>query len=158
MNEYDFSRGGVEKYFRLIEHDLKLLDLLTEKYPSHLEKEDFSDWIVTTLFYIACIYLKALFRLYGEDIQIHYALKQQLYARKELFQIIKPYRHLEEASRDARYEGRVFSSDYIINRLYPKFKIVRDCVVELFNKNRIFNIPQVDPLPFLKRLKERAIS
>jgi len=43
MNEYDFSRGGVEKYFRLIEHDLKLLDLLTEKYSSHLEKEDFSD-------------------------------------------------------------------------------------------------------------------
>lgn len=144
---------SIKYYFELIEHDLKLLDLLTGKRPSHLEKEDFTDWIVTVLFYIACIYLKALFRLFGEDIQSHYALKQQLYNRPELLHIIKPYRHLEEASRDARYEGRTFPSDYIINRLYPKFKAVCDCVVDIFYKKGIKDIPAVGPLPLLKRLQ-----
>jgi hypothetical protein len=45
------------KYFDLITHDLKLFDLLTGKMPKHLAEEDFSDWHVTVLFYMACIYL-----------------------------------------------------------------------------------------------------
>lgn len=140
-------------YFKLIEHDLRLLELLTGKFPPSFEKEDFTDWIVTVLFYIACIYLKALFQFFGKNIQTHYALKEQLYDRAELFHIIKPYRHLEEASRDARYEGRTFPPEYIINRLYPKFRIVRDCVVEIFYKNGIRDIPAVEPLPLLRRLQ-----
>lgn len=146
---------GYEKYFRLIEHNLKLLDLFTFEPPSHLKKEDFSDWIVTILFYIACIYLKALFSFYGEEIQSHYALRQQLPREKELYKIIKPYRHLEEASRDARYEGRTFSCNYIIDRLYPKFVKVRDSVIEIFRKDKIATVPIVEPLPYLERLKDK---
>jgi len=141
----------IENYLSLIKHDLNLLDLLTGKLPAHLENEDFSDWEVTILFYINCIYLKAVCRLFGEDIQDHYSLRQIINTHNELTSIAKAYRHLEEDSRDARYEGRKFNKEYITKRLLPKFIQVRDCAVTIIKKNGITNAPSVDPTPFLTR-------
>jgi len=142
---------NINNYLDLIKHDLNLIDLLTGTRPNHLTKEDFSDWQVTTLFYIDCIYLKAVCRLFGEDIQDHHALRQIINTRAELWNIAKAYRHLEEDSRDARYEGRKFDKAYISTRLMPKFMQVRDCAVALIKKNGIDNVPSVDPTSFLNR-------
>src|SRR3989338_450638 len=126
--------SDVNKYLILIKHDLTLFDLLTGPLPAHVAKENFSDWQVTNLFYMACIFLKSACALFGEDVQDHFTLRRIINNRKELFSIAKNYRHLEEASRDARYEGRVFEKQYILDRLVPKFNSVRDCIVDLLTK------------------------
>lgn len=141
----------IKNYLQLITHNLKLLDLLTSTYPEHLKNEDFSDWKVTILFYMSCVYIKAVFCLFGIDIQDHYTLRQLINTRKELYPIAKPYRHIEEASRDARYEGRKFINQYTVERLLPKFNTVRDCANVLFKQHKIPDIPTIDAEPFLKR-------
>ncbi|MEK6647416.1 MAG: hypothetical protein AABY84_12170 [Candidatus Firestonebacteria bacterium] len=145
--------SNIPSYLKIIEHDFKLLDLLTGERPNHLKNEDFSDWEITIMYYITCIYLKAVCQLFDKDIQDHYTLKRQINTLPELIYISKSYRHLEEASRDARYEGRTFPHKYIIERLLPKFYSIRDCAVNLFKKYNISNIPEVDPQTFLKRLQ-----
>lgn len=141
----------IKNYLQLITHNSKLLDLLTSTYPEHLENEDFSDWKVTILFYMSCVYIKAVFCLFGIDIQDHYTLRQLINTRKELNLIAKPYRHIEEASRDARYEGRKFANQYIVERLLPKFNAVRDCANGLFKQHKILDIPTIDVEPFFKK-------
>lgn len=144
--------NSVKKYLDLIEHNLKLLDLLTGKRPNHLTKEDFSDWETTVLFYMACIYLKAVCCLFGQDVQDHYTLRQIINTRDDLYSVARPYRHLEEASRDARYEGRKFTHQYLIERLLPKFYAVRDCAASLLKQYNVSAIPNIDPEPLLRRL------
>jgi len=95
--------SNIKNYFELIEHDFKVLDLLTEEYPPNLKNEDFSDWIITLLYYISCIYIKAYFQSIGVNIQNHQALKEGISRSSKLYFIFIPYRKLEEASRDARY-------------------------------------------------------
>lgn len=143
--------SDVSKYLKLVERDLKLFDLLTGTLPNHLESEDFSDWQVTNLFYIACLFLKSVCVLFGEDVQDHFTLRKILNNRKELYSIARNYRHLEEASRDARYEGRVFEKTYILVRLVPKFNSVRDCVVSLLLGNGIQDVPKIEVENFLNR-------
>lgn len=65
-------------------------------------------------------------------------------ALKELWYIAKHYRHIEEASRDARYEGRKFSKEYIKERILPKFYKVRDCAVSIIKSKNISNVPVID--------------
>lgn len=139
------------KYLALVEHDLRFIDLITSKHPPHIENEDFSDWKVTLMFYVCCVYLKAVCVSFGENVQDHYSLRQILNSRPEIWSIAKHYRHIEEASRDARYEGRKFDQDYILNRLLPKFIKVRDQIVKVLKSKRVGNIPVADPEPFLRR-------
>ena len=146
--------SDVIRYISLIEHNTRLLDLLTGNLPKHLEKEDFSGWQVTTIFYISCIYIKAVCSLSNINIQDHYALRNEINANKDLLSISKFYRHIEEASRDARYEGRKFSKDFIINIILPKFNKVRDCAATIIRQKGILNIIGVDIKPFLNRLSD----
>lgn len=143
--------SDVERYLDLVQHDLNLLDLLTSSLPAHLSNEDFSDWQVTNLFYMACIFLKSACALIGEDVQDHFTLRQIINDREELRNIAKNYRHLEEASRDARYEGRVFDKNYILDRLVPKFNSVRDCVHGLLTQHNIQAISTVAVEGFFNR-------
>ena len=141
----------VQKYLNLITHDLRLFDLLTGKMPNHLMDEDFSDWQVTVLFYMACIYLKAACSFLGIDIQDHFTLRQVINNKEEFYSIARVYRHLEEASRDARYEGRKFEKSYIMNRLLPKFALVQNCMVSFLQQNNISNIPSIEVESLLNR-------
>jgi len=143
--------SNIKTYFELIEHDFKVLDLLTEEYPPNLKNEDFSDWIITLLYYMSCIYIKAYFQSIGVNIQNHQALKEEISRSSKLYFIFIPYRKLEEASRDARYEGRKFKYKDIINKYYPKLKSIHDLVIEIFNKEGIENVPRLNLLPLLKR-------
>ena len=113
--------SNIPSYLKIIEHDFKLLDLLTGERPNHLKNEDFSDWEITIMYYITCIYLKAVCQLFDKDIQDHYTLKRQINTLPELIYISKSYRHLEEASRDARYEGRTFLINILLKDYYLNF-------------------------------------
>ena len=140
------------KYLNLIEHNVKLLDLLTGNKPRHLENEDFSDWQVTVIFYISCIYIKALCSLSNINIQDHYALRNEINTNKDLLPISKFYRHIEEASRDARYEGRKFQKNFIVNTILPKFNRIRDCAIDLLRKKGITDVSGVNIESLLSRL------
>src|SRR5574341_1389160 len=109
--------SDINRYFHLIEHNVKLLDLLTGYRPKHLEKEDFSGWEVTVIFYIS-----------------------------------KFYRNIEEASKDARYEGKKFSKIFMINTILPKFNIIRDCIINIIKRKGVNTVVSVDIEPFLARL------
>lgn len=74
----------VNRYFNLIKHNVNLLDLLTGDRSKHLKDEDFSDWQVTVIFYISCIYMKTVCSLFDIDIQDHYTLHSMINTRKEL--------------------------------------------------------------------------
>lgn len=142
---------NIDKYLELIKHNSKLLDLITGSRPEHLTHEDFSDWQVTIIFYISCIYLKAVCLLHNIDIQDHHKLRETINTNqslKELWEIAKYYRHIKESSRDARYEGRKFKKEYLTGRLLKEFYIVRDCAVRIIKGKGIDNVPIVD-LSFL---------
>lgn len=142
----------IDSYFALIKHNVNLLDLLTSKqYPPHLTQEDFSDWCTTTIFYILCIYMKAVFTLMGKDVQDHYTLRQLINTTPELYAIAKYYRHIEEASRDARYEGKKYSKDYLVDRILLKFEKIRVCLEKILKNHKATNIPKIDIKSLLER-------
>ena len=70
-----------------------------------------TDWQVVLLYYVLCIEVKALGSCRGKELQDHYAIKQWLNSEADLLSIAKTYRKAEEWSRDARYEGRDFTTD-----------------------------------------------
>lgn len=122
------------RYIQLAEHDIRLLALISNQDRKQSGTlEDFSDWKVTIIFYISCILMKAVCSLWGEDIQNHYMLRRIINERPELYSIARDYRKLEEASRDARYEGRTFEPAFIVQRVIPKFNSIRDQVFLLLN-------------------------
>ncbi len=143
---------NVDRYINLIKHNINLLDLLSGQLPGHLSEEDFSDWCVTIIFYILCIYMKAVCALMGEDVQDHYTLRQLINTKPELYNIAKFYRHIEEDSRNARYEGKTYNREYLLNRILPKFNTVRDCAINIIKKHGIVNIPAMDIKIFLDRI------
>ena len=149
-----YLMSDTTKYLNLIEHNVKLLDLISGIRPDHLKDNDFSDWQGTIIFYMSCIYLKAVCVLFDEDVQDHYTLRQLINTRKEIYEdgITKHYRHIEEASRDARYEGRKFDKVYVENRILPKFYKVRDRAVKILKENNVNNIPETNIDFLLSRL------
>lgn len=132
----------VPPYLRLVEHDLEVLGLLS-KAAAH-DHKDVTDWQCTLLFYMACIYVKALGRLRNKDLQDHYQLKQWLNETPDLLSITKPYRKLEDSSRDARYEGRRFTRDEM-SRLLRWYSEVRDGLVRLLKAGGVTSVPVADP-------------
>ena len=149
-----YLMSDTTKYLNLIEHNLRLLDLISGTRPSHLKDDDFSDWQVTIIFYMSCIYLKAVCVLFDEDVQDHYTLRQMINTRKEIYEddIAKYYRHIEEASRDARYEGRRFDKASVENRILPKFYKVRDRAVKILKDNNVNDVPDTNIDFLLSRL------
>ena len=144
----------INQYFNLIQHNTKLLDLVTCNQVDHLLDEDFSDWQLTVIFYIACIYLKSSCFIIGIDVQDHASMRNILNTNKDLrsfWPVIKFYRHIEEASRDARYEGRKFTKEEFINKYIPKFNKVRDVAVNFIQKKNVSNVPVAEIEKFFKR-------
>ena len=128
----------------MVEHNLDVLRLLSESARRGTPATDVSDWKCTLLFYMACIYVKALGKLRNKDLQDHYDLRQWLNSTPDLILITRPYRKLEERSRDARYEGRRFSSVEMKDSL-RWFCEVRDRLSALLRAGGASPIPTIDP-------------
>ncbi|MDA0837812.1 MAG: hypothetical protein O3B01_13580 [Planctomycetota bacterium] len=135
----------VQKYLELLKHDLKVLRLLTDAAKSSNPPEDVSDWQVTLLFYLACIYVKAAAQLYGERFDDHISLRGWLNREQDMIAMTRDYRKLEEASRDARYEGRLFSPREIEQEQLSRFETVRDHVVDVLRGKGVTRITEIDP-------------
>jgi len=129
---------------KLIQHDLEVLATLSVASSRKSPPLDVSDWKCTLLFYMACIYMKALGRLRGRDLQDHYSIKQWINTDVALVTIAKSYRKLEERSRDARYEGRLYSRNEL-DQVYRWFCDVRDQISGLLKQGGVQDIPLIDP-------------
>jgi hypothetical protein len=134
------SSSDPSVYFKLIEHDRDELDLVSHKAPSGC---DTSDWQVTVLYYILCLYMKAFGKVCGRELQDHYSIKQWLNSESRLIPIARPYRKAEEWSRDARYEGRRFSSQEM-KRFLEWFQSVRQHVASLLSTAGVTGLPDID--------------
>jgi len=141
----------VEKYLKMVSHNFETLDFLTSAPPPNLKQIDFSDWQVTMIFYICCIYVKSVMGAAGIDIENHYSLRREITSHPDLKKIFNKYRKLEEASRDARYEGRKFEKRYILETILPRFFFIRDCVVEVLKKSGYTSVPVLNPTPLFQR-------
>ena len=139
----------VQKYLDLLKHDLRVLHLLTQAAKSEDPPEDVSDWQVTLLFYLACIHVKTVAHLYGQRFDDHISLRGWINSEADMFAMAGEYRKLEEASRDARYEGRLFSPTSIEQVQLPRFEAVRDHVVSVLREKGITRITHIDPRQFL---------
>ncbi|MCK6479496.1 MAG: hypothetical protein HUU06_06650 [Planctomycetaceae bacterium] len=140
--------SDAEPYLRLVEHDLEALDLITAAARGRTPTVDVSDWQCTLVYYMACIYVKAVGRARGKDLQDHYQLKQWINTTTDLVPITRPYRKLEERSRDARYEGRRFTRPELIETI-GWFAQVRDHLVGVLKEEGVEGIPVVDPTRFV---------
>ena len=100
--------------------------------------------------------MKTVCSLFDIDIQDHYTLHSIINTRTDLslYSISKDYRHIEEAARDARYEGRKFDKDYLIKRILEKYNKFRDCAVFIIRQKGIDQVINADIKPFLDRLKK----
>jgi hypothetical protein len=142
----------VREFIYLAEHNLKLFDLLTGQLPKHIKDEDFSDWQVTIIFYMACILVKALCATLNEDPRSHLDIRQLIHNKNEFQSFAKEYRKLEEASRQARYEGRTFLKSYIEERLVLNFNVIKQNIGSaLKKKNKTIILPNLDLLSLLNR-------
>lgn len=140
--------GDVDRYLKLVQHDLDALGFLSRGAEASSPPTDVTDWKVTFLFYITCIYVKALGRTRSIDFQDHYQVKQWLNTTPDLLPMTRSYRKLEERSRDARYEGRIFTPTEMAAAL-RWFDDVRDLVVGLLKTAGVANVPRVAPSPWL---------
>lgn len=132
-------------YLALIRHDVECLHLLAGAARTEKPPKDVSDWIITLHFYLLCVYVKALARCRQKDFQDHYAIRLWLNTEKDLLGVARPYRKVEEWSRDARYEGRLFTQPEIL-RFHHWFKEARDQLVALLRKEEAGQVPVPDPV------------
>lgn len=134
----------VERYLRLAEHDFEVLRILARAAATDPRPRDVSDWKVTILYYVACILVRALGKDRGKDFGDHFMVKQWMNTTHDLLPMTRPYRKLEERSRDARYEGRLFS-DAQLEQSVAWFIAVRDHVLDLLGRSATYRFPRLDP-------------
>lgn len=139
------TASQAERYARLIDRNVSSLKLLRDAARNAQPKKDVSDWIVTIHFYILCVYVKCLGKCRGRDFQDHYGIRQWLNSERDLVHVARPYRKVEEWSRDARYEGRTFRDDEF-RRFAGWFTTARDHFVRSLSNEGLSNIPNVDPV------------
>lgn len=137
--------ADARRYLQQVRRTEKTLKLLVKATQREDPRVDVSDWAVTIHFYVLCVYVKALGRCRGQDFQDHYGIRQWLNTEPDLLRIARPYRKIEEWSRDSRYEGRTFSSAEFA-RLHEWFVEVRDCLTSLLQAQGIEDVPVVLPV------------
>lgn len=137
-----------DRCLHVIRHDLDALTLLSRGAAANQPPLDVSDWKCTLLFYMACLYVRALAHQRGKDIQRHIEARDWINADKELIPIAKSYRKLEERSRDARYEGRKFTKSEMVE-IHRWFCGVREALIRLLPASCLADVPRVDPQPWL---------
>jgi hypothetical protein len=78
----------------LVQHDLRTMQLLHDAARSKTPSEDVTDWKCTLMFYMACIYLKALGHQRGKALERHSVARAWLNSEPDLIPIARHYRVL----------------------------------------------------------------
>lgn len=135
-----------ERYLAIAEHDFHVLSMLINVADDDTfsgSAENTTDWQVTLLYYILCIQLKALACTRSLELQDHFTIKKWINAERDLLQIARTYRKIEEWSRDARYEGRYFTNDEL-KRYLQWFEEVHKHLGELLQEATLVQPASID--------------
>jgi HEPN domain-containing protein len=96
---------------------------------SSLRSQDRFDWAVTCLFYAAVHYVNAFLRRSNQPIPRRHGGHQGrlniVQQDRSLREIYKSYRHLDDESRDARYELKMPAPDDYDRFLLPELERIR---------------------------------
>jgi len=117
------ARHNTEEYIAQAAHNAELARTLRK------ERKEYLDWAVTCLFYSAVHYINACLTKDGKDIpRRHVGTDAGAVGRTNIVQqdaslktIYFDYRHLDDESRDARYELRHPTPAEFDTYLMPKF-------------------------------------
>ena len=132
----------------VVERDLEALRLLSTAASKNTPPRDVSDWKCTLMFYMACIYVKAIGHQRNVELDRHSEVRRWLNTSQDLCKIALPYRKLEDHSQEARYEGRLFTRPNLLH-MYTWFVEIRDAIVPLLRNEGLPASPSVDPKPYL---------
>jgi len=142
------SREEAIRYLQIAEHDYCIGRFLArgpQDNPTSPEMlGDTTDWQIALLYYTLCLEVKALGSSRGFELQNRYELRQWLNSEQDVIDIAKPYRKAEEWSRDARYEGRVFSRQELV-RFGTWFNEVHTRVCKLLTATGLSVPSAIDP-------------
>jgi HEPN domain-containing protein len=104
------------------------------------EKAEYLDWALTCLFYAAVHYVNAYLAHAGKSIPRRHRTQGSLVGRSNIVEVdptlraIYPaYRHLDDESRDARYELRKPSTQEYDKYLAPRLQRIRDFILPKLN-------------------------
>lgn len=132
-----------ERYARLIGRNAIAARLLAQAAGKQVPAHDASDWLIIMHFYILCVYVKCLGKCRGTDFQDHYQIRKWLNSETDMLAMARPYRKVEEWSRDARYEGRTFDSTEF-RRFESYYCAVRDHLFQLLVAEGLTSVPRVE--------------
>jgi len=121
----------------------KHLDIIDDNYSAlaHLASPDpskYTSWSVTIIFYMALHYIHAyLATINNEHPDSHAALQPLIQKDSKLSPLYTKYRHLEDDSRKARYDGEKFTIPQMRNESIKWFKEIQSSIFHLSKiKNR----------------------
>lgn len=109
------------------------------------EHEDVSAWALTLNYYVLCAYTSSLAASRGLSFVRHLDLRDWINSRDGPTPIARPYRKLEEWSRDARYRGRSFDRAEA-ERAGEWFLEARDYILGEMRRAGRTKLPILDPL------------
>ena len=122
-----------DKHFDIIEDNHSALAHLVDPDPSK-----YTNWCVTIIFYMALHYIHAyLAKISNEHPDSHVALQPLIQNDLKLRPLYTKYRHLEDDSRKARYDGEKFTIPQMRNESIKWFKDIQSSIFNLLKiKNR----------------------
>ncbi len=117
----------VDKHLDIIESNHKALAHLVEPDPSQ-----YTDWCVTIIFYMALHYIHAyLAKTSNEHPDSHASLQPLIRNDPQIKPLYLKYRHLEDDSRKARYDGEMLTIPQLRNESLRWFKDIQSSVFRL---------------------------
>lgn len=120
----------IPQYLQKAAHNLAFAQYIREN------KSDCLDWAATCLFYAAVHYVNAYLvkssmpipRRHTSSDPLNPGRTNIVQQNPDLSKIYRPYRHLDDESRDARYELRSISTSDYDSFLLPQIKKIKEFI------------------------------
>lgn len=141
------TKADAERLLLIVRRNIDCAKLLADAAESAKPHQDVSDWIITIEFYVLCLYMTALAECRGMTFDRHYDLRMWINTDPDVRVAAKDYRKSEEWSREARYNGRLFTADEI-ERFNRRFRSVTNAVTPLLRGAGVAFVPSVEPLNY----------
>ncbi len=117
------------KHLQIINHNYNALSHLSNPNPSN-----YTDWCITIIFYMALHFVQAyLADKKNEHITNHSTLQQKIREDQNLRSTYNTYRHLQDDSVNARYNGDKLSIYEMRNSTLKYFKTIQNKIISLLN-------------------------
>ncbi len=118
-----------DKHLKIVENNYEALSHLAYPDPSK-----YTDWCVTIVFYMALHYIHAyLAKKSNEHPDSHASLQPLIKNDPNIKPLYSKYRHLEDDSRKARYDGEIFTIKQMRDESLKWFSDIQNNILTLLN-------------------------